>query len=387
MKPEIIAVLIDKYLKGDISADEERTLLAWYRSMDHSIIEIPMQSEEEKEALRLTMRANLVDYAGSRSYKAPISLWQKRSYRWMAAAALTGLLGICAFLLNYHKPKPQAPLAAVNRVLTPGGNKATLTLDDGRRIVLDGAANGTIAKQGAIAIVKLDNGKIACQGTGDIGGAIYYNTLETPRGGEYQITLPDGTKVWLNSASSIKYPNAFAGKDRRVEITGEAYFDVEEDKSKPFIVSSRGMQTQVLGTEFDLMAYADEEAIKATLVKGSVSVMAEGQARRIRPGQQAIAVNSGHSIRVEQADISRTIAWKNGEFDFEGADIPTIMRQVARWYDVEVLYKGDISGIRLSGVVSRRERADQLLLALERTKEVEFKVEGKRITVMPAGND
>jgi ferric-dicitrate binding protein FerR (iron transport regulator) len=169
-----------------------------------------------------------------------------------------------------------------------------------------------------------------------------------------------------------------------VEVSGEAFFDVARDGSRPFVVLAGGVRTEVLGTEFNLMAYQDEDAVKTTLLSGAVKVTRDGQSRLIRPGQEAVAVKTGHSFKVRDANIDRVIAWKNGVFDFEGADIPTIMRQVGRWYDVEIRYEGDLSGILLSGVISRRERADLLLEALGRTREVQFKTEGNRITVMQA---
>jgi transmembrane sensor len=395
MEPEILAVLIDKYLDGTASREEIKTLLDWYRSADHADMEIPLESEAEKEALRLSMRASLLDYAGKRPYtgKRPYARehpyeakWDRqRSYRWMIAAAMTGLIALGTYFLYFNKKKAPIPLSGAGNEFRPGGQKAILTLGDGTKIALDSSVKGVLAEQGAATIEKMADGKLVYQVAKDISGKIFYNTMETPRGGEYQLVLPDGTKVWLNSATSIRYPNVFTGNNREVEVTGEAFFDVAKDESKPFMVKTRKVRTTVLGTAFNVMAYPEEDAVKTTLLSGAVNIVLDDQTRTIKPGQEAIAGNAGNMIKVQEADIDKAIAWKNGVFDFDGADIPTIMRQVARWYDVEIRYEGDLSGIILSGVVSRREKCDLLLEALGRTREVTFRTEGNRITVMPAG--
>lgn len=401
MEPEKLAQLIEKYLSGNASPEESEALLAWYRSVDNATIEVPLHSEKERESLGESMRAGLLKYANREAgisitshrsnditSRRPNSFTPRRSNRWLIAATLSGLV-IAGGWLYYagakKTPAPPAPVAKVKEI-KPGGNRAILTLDDGTQVVLDNASQGILASQGATTIEKTADGKLVYRPGGNASGGILHNRMETPRGGEYQLTLSDGTRVWLNSATTLRYPSSFTGNTREVEVTGEAYFDVAEDKARPFIVSSGNTKIQVLGTSFNLMAYQDEEAVKTTLVSGAVKILQHDQACQIKPGQQAVANAKGSDIKVRPVDIDRAIAWKNGVFDFEGADIRSIMRQVARWYDVEVRYEGDLSGIVLSGVVSRREKVDLLLEALGRTREVQFKIEGKQITVMPAGN-
>ena len=207
-----------------------------------------------------------------------------------------------------------------------------------------------------------------------------YNTLATPRGGQYQLTLPDGSKVWLNAASSLRYPVAFLGAERRVEVTGEAYFEVTKNASQPFKVSLRDNQeVDVLGTSFDINAYADEPEIRTTLLTGAVKT--EGVT--LKPGQQA-AWTLNRPVRVRSdADVEEAIAWKNGKFIFSGGDIQSVMRQLERWYDVEVDYKGDFKGVELVGVISRFKNISEILNMLEQTHTVTFQVEGRRVTVLP----
>ena len=257
-------------------------------------------------------------------------------------------------------------------------------MDNGARIVLDSASNGTIAAQGNAQVVKLANGQLAYQALAGSRGRAVYNTMVTPRGGGYQLALPDGSRVWLNSASSIRFPTSFSDSERRVEITGEAYFEVSKNDKVPFIVETRGMKVEVLGTEFNLMAYNDEDAIRTTLVTGAVSVHKGTEKNILRPGQQASLANGSDVFRVGQADLEETLAWKEGKFRFSKSDIKVIMRQIARWYDVDIVYKGKLPDIEFSGVFPRKEYISQLLEVLEDAVKVHFDTEGNTITVTAA---
>lgn len=220
MEPEVVAVLIDKYLNGTASREEVKTLLDWYRSANLSVTEIPLESEAEKESLRLSMRAILQHYAGGRpstnspSTNAPF-IMRPGTFQWMIAAVMTGLIALATWFLYFNRKKAPAPLAAVSNEFRPGGNKAILTLGDGTKIVLDSSVKGMLAEQGAAKIEKMADGKLVYQVAKNSSGQVFYNTMETPRGGEYQLVLPDGTKVWLNSATTIRYPNVFAGNSGR----------------------------------------------------------------------------------------------------------------------------------------------------------------------------
>jgi ferric-dicitrate binding protein FerR (iron transport regulator) len=258
-------------------------------------------------------------------------------------------------------------------------------LSDGTAITLDSAANGTIAQQGNAAIVKQAGGQIVYNLQGTAGarqgadGGVMMNTMRTPRGGRYQLALPDGTLVWLNAASSITYPIAFTGRQRSVKISGEVYFEVTKNKEQPFVVDVDGRTTvEVLGTGFDVNAYTDEGSVKTTLLEGSVKVGTV----LLRPGEQAQLGQKGTSV-VHNVNLDKVMAWKNGLFNFEDVDLKEVMRQLARWYDIEVIYEKGVPNIRFEGEISRNINLSNLLKVLARA-EVKFRIEeGRRLVVLP----
>jgi transmembrane sensor len=272
--------------------------------------------------------------------------------------------------------------------LQPGGNKATLTLADGSVIVLDSTRHGKIANQQNIVIKADEDGKIVYDEAGDEtlpdspapAKTVAMNMLATPRGGQYQLVLPDGTKVWLNAASSLKYPAAFTGDERRVELTGEAYFEVSKDPSKPFYVKTASQTVAVLGTHFNINSYADETATKTTLLEGSVKVTGNnGQSVKIKPGEQAVNIASAISIK-ENVDTDEAVAWKNGKFMFRNTDLQTIMRQLSRWYDVDVEYQGTMAQKHYMGRISRNVPVSQIFEILK-TSGLNFTINGRKIIV------
>ncbi|MEZ2443460.1 FecR family protein [Chitinophaga sp. RCC_12] len=298
-------------------------------------------------------------------------------FKYAAAAAIFLLLLAVSWEWNNRK---KTNVIAQASQAPEGTARPTLILGDGTRIALDSAANGAIAQQGSAQVIKLANGQLAYKQFSQKNTGLVYNTMQTPTGCLYQLILPDGSHVWLNAASSIRYPTAFPEDKRMVEVSGEAYFDIAKDDRKPFIVTARGMDVQVLGTSFNVMAYADEAAVKTTLVQGAVKINAD---RILHPGEQAVLYHASGELSVNKPDMEEILGWKNGEFYFRNTDISTIMRQIARWYDIEIKYEGDMSGIELSGIVSRTAKISQLLKALELTKIVRFKTQGRTITVMP----
>lgn len=281
-----------------------------------------------------------------------------------AAASVLLLLTAAGWFMLSRSSKPDVTTAAViKNDVSPGGNKALLTLADGSTIVLDNAANGIVAEEGNATVVKLKNGQLVYKTDKEQAAGkaveVAYNTLSTPKGGEYKIVLPDGSEVWLNAESSITYPTAFNAKERKVQVTGEAYFEVaklftvKEGKRVPFLVDIKNKKTgnnmgqvQVLGTHFNINAYDDEKVVKTTLLEGKVkfvkttNVSTKDTASAIlSPGEQAVVRGD---VQVKKVDVNNVMAWKNGVFHFENADIKTVMRQLSRWYDVEVVYKRDI---------------------------------------------
>jgi len=263
--------------------------------------------------------------------------------------------------------------------IKPGGDKAILTLADGRTINLDSAANGNLANQAGVQIRKLASGQIAYEISSTQNEKVVWNTITTPKGGQYQLTLPDGTKVWLNAASSLRFPTAFTGKERRVEITGEGYFEVEHNAEKPFYVSVGKTEVKVLGTHFNVMAYDDEEAKQITLLEGSVLVSQASNNAKLIPGQQA---KVAADINVtNDVDLEQVVAWKNGAFVFgESMSMEEVMRQIARWYDVDVVFRHKISG-HIGGSVSRNANISEVLKILELTGAVKFEIDGRKVIV------
>lgn len=301
----------------------------------------------------------------------------------LAAAAVAAALVGGVVLWKHHDEKPAASQPPVATDVAPGGDKAVLTLANGSTITLDSAASGTLAQQGAATVSKTGNGRLVYGKANGRGATeILYNKLATPRGGQYHLQLADGTVVWLNAASSIKYPTAFAGATRQVEVTGEAFFEVAKDKTRPFHVKANGVEVEVLGTSFDINAYEDESAIRTTLVDGSVKILSAASAKTLKPGEQAIVTSQLPIAVDEHANIEAVLAWKNGRFMFSNTPLPDALRQLARWYDVDVDIEGDLSKKLVWGKMQRDLNLSEVLEGL-RYIGINYKIEGKKLTVMP----
>lgn len=315
--------------------------------------------------------------------KVPVISW----YSWVAAAAI-----LCAVVLVSYLWLQQPPATVVTAPahdVLPGGSKAMLTLEDGSTVALDSTGNQVI-RQGNTAIYQR-NGQLQYEMQGGA-EAVSFNTLTTPRGGQYQLRLPDGSKVWLNAASTLRYPIAFSDTSRLVELTGEAYFEIRplshavaagQGKKVPFRVKVNNLTVEVLGTEFNVHAYPDESKVTATLVNGKVKINSNRETLMLQPGQQAQMAETGELNLLSAADVEQVIAWKNGYFHFVKADIHTIMQQLSRWYDVEVRYEKDLKPYSFGAIISRNNNISQVLNMLEATGEVHFKVEGRQVLVMP----
>lgn len=407
MNQEQAKELLQRYRMGLCSPEEAAAIGQWYDAMAASG-EWSWKPEDRRafeESLRtgilLAMKEPVgMKEPGTPGTPAPPVIRRFTLSRVAAAAAILLCLASGGYFLLFNKTRKAVAKEESGKQfrkdVLPGGNKAILTLADGSDVLLDSAKNGLVLQQGNAKITKEENGKLAYQpaiaSSPGLIPAISYNRLTTPRGGQYQLVLPDGSKVWLNAASSIRYPTAFTGKERRVEISGEAYFEVERSMkvNTPFIVSiispsgipGDGGEVEVLGTHFNVNAYGEEHTVKTTLLEGAVKVVKGGGGILLKPGQQAEYGKSGRPELTKDADPDEAIAWKNGIFQFNEAGIETVMRQVERWYDIEVSYEGKIPSGHFSGTVDRNANISQILKILE-LSELHFKIEGRRIVILP----
>ncbi|MGF7039761.1 FecR family protein [Mucilaginibacter lappiensis] len=387
MQQQEFLQLIDKYLNGTASAEEERLLLDFFDSFqstqgwDESVLGV-------KEQLEAKMLKRLQQTVYQSKKQHPPKVIRLFTIRNVAAAAII-LVAIGAgtyyyIQLNAKRSFIANSTKAIKHDVDPGNNKAILTLENGAKLVLDSAKIGTLAKKGKISIRKTKDGQLiyAVDRGNDAATnePITYNTITTPRGGQYQVILPDGTKVWLNAASSLKFPTAFAGNQRSVELIGEAYFEVTKNTAKPFMVKVDKMQVKVLGTHFNIMAYSDEAEIKTTLLEGAIQLNNGSKRNFLKPGQQGIVKDD--NVQVIDADTDEAIAWKNGFFEFRRVSIQDIMKQLSRWYDTEVTYEGKIPDDEFVGKIERNVKLSQVLHILE-LNHVHFKIENKKITVTP----
>lgn len=388
-----IARLINNKLQGDLCEQDQAFLINWIQSSSANqiIYEELMNAENLKETI-LHLEQYDTEFYGRRIFDQLELPWVETAkqkpghlsfiktalFKWAAAACfffMVGYGGFYWFSHQYHKST-----ASLVKSIVPGSSKAILTLADGSTVILDSAHHGSIGKQGEVSIVNVQNGLIAYKGaSADITPPL--NTMTIPKGGEFQLVLSDGTKVRLNSASSLQYPVAFVGKQREVRLSGEAYFEVAKNKNMPFIVSVNGMQVRVLGTHFNIKAYPDEKNIRTTLIEGSVKVSDAGKEVLITPGQQAVLNNTDHSLHVRQANLDEVLAWTKGEFLFENTNIQSIMRQVSRWYNAEIIFDTDLSSIRFSGGMRREQNIQQLLEILETDGRLQFEIKGQSIIV------
>jgi len=397
MSNSTIITIIERYSTGTLSPQEEAILTDWLKSVPaaefHATLDMCAVVPEKirnypvmSDAFAQKLESRLDQLDAQDTTPVRVLPWRK----WTAAAAAAILL-VSAGYFFLSRPGQKAavapPVIVKANDVPPGGDGAILTLANGEKIILDSAANGKLAMDGNAAITKTGKGQLAynaaASGKLQATRQIPYNTLTTPRGKKAILTLADGTRVWLNALSSIRFPTSFTGNDRTVEITGEAYFEVAKSASIPFTVKKSGSDfgVQVLGTSFNVNAYDDEDAIRTTLLDGSVRVYRGMAGRLLKPGQQALCNNQGKIDFVNDINIEDVMAWKNGIFHFDRSDIGTVMRQIARWYDVDVTYKGTITQ-HFGGTISREVNVSRVFEMLEMTGAVKFSIEGRKVTVV-----
>lgn len=383
--------LLEKYKKGLCTPQEKAVVEHWYNTQSASALDqlpdprYPDTKEEIWNAISSTLAEEV-----KKDPEHPA--WIINTKRLLVAASIFVSVAVGIYYFAYPGSADTAQFAAEhNQQIKPGSNKAYLTLSNGKRIVLSDSTVGTLAIQSGVQITKSSDGQIVYKVTAEAdpdNGK--YNVLEAPKGGQYQIVLIDGTKVWLNSASVLKYPARFSASERKVELTGEAYFEVAKDKKKPFKIITDDQEIAVLGTHFNVNAYSDESDIKTTLIEGSVKVSSLSSPSSpgtgndgiiLKPGQQSVLHHGAFNIK--NVDTEEAIAWKNGYFIFENDNMDMIMRKLERWYDIDVVYKGaEGNRTKVMGTIDKNTDLTEVLKLLEATGKFKFKTEGRRITIM-----
>lgn len=398
MTKYIAKELLEKYLQGTCNEEEQAIVESW------QLKELEGKTFNAKVVQVESAYKNIWKGISTKAVTGKNPELKNNRYRYLAIAA-TILIALSAGLFfiqgKLSDNSIATQLAKNGQDFVPGGNKATLTLADGSRISLTDAANGNLAKQAGITVTKTRDGQLvynvdaASEGRPHLKGLTLMNTISTPRGGQYQIALPDGSKVWLNAESSLKYPIDFNADVRKVELTGEAYFEVAKINSPseisgrktervPFIVVTGKQEVEVLGTRFNISSYSDEAVTKTTLLEGSVNVLqkSSGNSRLLTPGQQSKVSASEATPTVVRPDLESEMAWKNGLFIFREEPIETIIKDLSRWYDVDISFEGKPVNVSFVGIVSRSKNISSVLKILEETGDLHFKVEGRKILIM-----
>ncbi|QIL42357.1 FecR family protein [Pedobacter sp. HDW13] len=360
--------LFNKYQQGKCTEEELSLLESWYNLPESE--PLAFNADEILKA-----KAEVWQKLPLHQPKKTIKLW-----RTVGIAASLLLAISIGFVVFSQRNKAGQDLTASNDI-KPGGKNATLKLADGREIILNNLATGEVLQQEGLKITKTANGQLiyTVQGSADH-EALAFNSISTPLGGTYQVILPDGTKVWLNSASSLKYPTAFKDNKREVELVGEGYFEVAHNAQKPFHVITKTQDIAVLGTHFNLSAYPDDDFAKTTLYEGKVEVRAQDQVVVLKPNEQAVL--QGGKLLVKQIDNEGDLAWKNNEFSFSSERLGEILKKLGRWYDVEFECPKDLENLEFGGYISRDKSLKQALNMIDQEGTVHFKIEGRKITAM-----
>ena len=398
MEPSFdIDLIVLKYVRDrSLSLDEAARLREWLAVSDDRLALVermmtdPDWVESELRRMEQVNTERIWSKVETRLKPTPSIPLTHTKRRWWTYAAAASVIGICAggawlwLSRNHPIPTPVTTPTVAAADIKPGGNKAVLTLADGRKIDLGKAANGLVADQGNTKVAKLSDGQLVYKKTeGEKPHGLAYNSLSTPKAGHFELRLPDGTRVWINNASNVRYPVVFTGPDRTVELTGEAYFEVAKDATHPFRVRVQdGATVEVLGTSFNVMAYSDEPTERTTLIDGSVRVTENNQSAVLKPAEQTALDPQGRLKVISDVNVQEVIAWKNGYFHFDHASLQATMRQLARWYDVEVVYQGQLPDHEYQGRIQRDLLLSDVLKNLE-SDQIHFKLEGRKLIVTP----
>jgi len=377
--------IVTAYLNGIATPKQDAALKQYFELFSEEEDVLDGLEQEDLNNIRVRIKSTIDE----RITKSGLPIFKLYGRYISAAAAILVMMsiGLYYYKHNYQTSSFKEKAKMLNDIAA-GSNKAVLTLANGAKISLTGSSIGKVAEQDGSIITKNGDGMIAYNNANVISGKEIYNSVSTPRGGQYQLKLPDGTIVWLNAASVLTYPVKFIGKERKVELTGEAYFEVVKNSSKPFKVVTNHQIVEVLGTHFNINDYDEEPEAKTSLIEGSVLIRSAEYPKNqeiLVPGEQAVLerISKSQPIRVNKIDIEEAIAWKNGYFLFDNEPLESILRKISRWYDVDIDYQGLKSNkiISLSGTLSKYSNASQVLKKLELTGSVQFKIEGRRILV------
>ncbi len=373
-----IKLLFERYLNNHASREETAELFQYFQDTNNKealeqMIENQLESRDKEELIDKMILDRVfgkIDLdTEPQNFKSPT--WYKITG---AAAAIILVISISYLFLNRSTYNDHTAT-----IIEPGRDKATLVLSSGKTIVLEDIANGKLTEELGTTIEKTENGGINYTVEGNTDVRVATNLLNVPKGGQFQITLSDGTKVWLNSNSSLKYPSAFSASERRVELTGEAYFEVSKNKQKPFIVETSLQKVEVLGTKFNINAYDDESSTQTSLAEGSVRVSCKNNTTLLKPGQQSTLTDQ--NIAVRSVNLDQVLDWKNGDFNFSNNNLKEIMRKISRWYNIEVIFEGPISQETYFAQISRKKRLNDVLRALQLSGSIKYSIRNNKLYI------
>jgi transmembrane sensor len=386
MNHQRLKTLLDQYRKEKITLEEMTELNQWFHSLNFKEVDFEawIGLAGGTETMADTLYFEFTQRLGKQTIVRRLipSNWLSRA----AAAVILIGLGVGGYEYFHHKQKGSAVQYAKNDIL-PGGNKAILILSNGKQINVTNAVNGKLAQQAGVIISKTAAGQVTyspVKNSNSVqpGNTTEYNTMKTPNGGKFSLKLPDGSLAILDAASSIKYPVAFNSRERKVEITGQVYFEVVHRADQPFRVAVNNELIEDIGTHFNINAYQDEPATKTTLLDGSVKVSTKPDEVILQPGQQASVDHGDHTIKISTANVAETIAWKNDQFRFSNTPLRVLMRQIARWYDVEVVYEGNVVNEPCTVIISRNDTLSKFLKILG-NGDVHYRIEGRKLILLP----